>query len=306
MYKILSLDGGGVYGSLTIVIIERLLKKYPKLIENADLITGTSIGGVIGLMLAKGISCQEIKSIFPKAAEEIFTRDTCRMLGSLAGMKAFYSNKNLKKEAEKYFGNTTLGELNKKVLVPAFNLDNQDDIARHWSAKFFHNFDGYGYDFDQKVKVVDVIMATTAAPVFFPTYENYIDGSVVENNPSICAIAQTQDERIKLEPRPKFEELLLYSIGRSNPRRYVEGNNLDWGYFNWINPMINIALDRDASVVDYQAAKLMRERYHRTAPLLPEELDQKIDAWDIVPSLLSFAEQIDISDTEKWLEKNWI
>lgn len=302
MYKILSFEGGGVYGGLTIGIIENLLKKFPKLIKDADLITGTSIGATIGLMLAKGISCRQIKTIFPKASKEIFERDTYRSFLSTVGFKAFYPNENLKKYAEAYFGKMTLGELKKKVLVPAFNLDNKSE-PRHWKAKFFHNFESD--DSDKDVKIVDIILATTAAPVFFPTHGTYADGSLVENNPAICAVAQTQDERMKIDPRPKFDEVVVFSLGRQNPSRYVEGENLDWGYFKWIGPMINIALDRDSSVIDYQCRKLLKDRYYRVAPTVPKELDQRIDTWSLVPELLTHAAMVDLSEAEEWLQKKW-
>jgi len=302
MYRILSLDGGGVFGSLSIVLIDRLVKKFPDFIKNTDFIAGTSIGGIVACLIAKEIPLSEIKVIFPGVAEHIFVRNTYRAVLSSLGLKAFYSNENLKKILDHYFGNTVLGDLKKKVLVPAFLLDNKAK-HRHWKAKFFHNFDGE--DSDKKTKVVDVLMATTAAPVFFPVYKDMVDGSLVENNPSMCAISQTQDQRAKIDPRPKFEDIVLLSMGREGSNRYLEGEDLDWGYWRWINPMIKIALDRDARVVHYQTDKLLGSRYFRLAPILPESLMGDIDAWEIVPDLMKFAEKVDLSNSEQWLKGYW-
>lgn len=304
MYKILSLDGGGVYGSLTVVILQRLLEKHPKLIDNCDLIAGTSIGAAIGLLLANGVPPKEVRGIFPEAAQCIFERDTYRAVSSSVGFQAYYPGTNLKKIIGRYFDKMTLNQLGKKVLVPTFDLDNGKK-PRHWKAKFYHNFEGD--DSDGNEKIIDILMATTAAPVFFPTYGRMVDGCLVESNPAMCAIAQTQDERMHIDPRPTLNEITLLSLGRGNPSRFVEGQNLDWGFVQWMQSMTLIALDRDSTVVHYQSSKLLNKRYHRIAPEVPEKLDTQIDRWDLVPKLLEFADKIDLSSTEEWLKKNnWI
>jgi patatin-like phospholipase/acyl hydrolase len=59
-YKILSLDGGGVRGILTAVILQRLLEVFPDLIKDVDLIAGTSTGGLLALILAGGYSPRQV------------------------------------------------------------------------------------------------------------------------------------------------------------------------------------------------------------------------------------------------------
>ena len=41
-YRILSLDGGGIKGLFTATVLDRILHAYPELIENVDLIAGSS------------------------------------------------------------------------------------------------------------------------------------------------------------------------------------------------------------------------------------------------------------------------
>ncbi|EKX34472.1 hypothetical protein GUITHDRAFT_80524, partial [Guillardia theta CCMP2712] len=48
-FRILSLDGGGVRGILSAVILARLLKAVPTFLDNVDLLAGTSTGGLIAL-----------------------------------------------------------------------------------------------------------------------------------------------------------------------------------------------------------------------------------------------------------------
>lgn len=44
-YVILSLDGGGIRGALTAVLLERLEAEYPGFLGAVDLFAGTSTGG---------------------------------------------------------------------------------------------------------------------------------------------------------------------------------------------------------------------------------------------------------------------
>ena len=90
------------------------------------------------------------------------------------------------------------------VLIPSFQLDNQAPHAgqRQWKPKFFHNYPGP--DSDGAELVVDVAMRTSAAPIYFPTYQSYIDGGVVANDPSMAALAHRNcragDERQEVQP----------------------------------------------------------------------------------------------------------
>jgi len=55
-YRILALDGGGIRGLYTAVLLDRLSKEVPGFADRADLLAGTSTGGILALGLAKGIS----------------------------------------------------------------------------------------------------------------------------------------------------------------------------------------------------------------------------------------------------------
>jgi patatin-like phospholipase/acyl hydrolase len=46
-YRILSFDGGGIRGLLSLVLLERLEKEVPRWLDKTDLLAGTSTGGRI-------------------------------------------------------------------------------------------------------------------------------------------------------------------------------------------------------------------------------------------------------------------
>jgi hypothetical protein len=49
MYRILSFDGGGIRGLVTLALLKRLEMQIPNLINVADLLAGTSTGAIIAL-----------------------------------------------------------------------------------------------------------------------------------------------------------------------------------------------------------------------------------------------------------------
>ena len=70
--RILSMDGGGARGLYTTSILARIAKEEPRLLDNIDLIAGTSTGAIIGMLLASGFPPDEIQTIFEQLAPKIF------------------------------------------------------------------------------------------------------------------------------------------------------------------------------------------------------------------------------------------
>jgi patatin-like phospholipase/acyl hydrolase len=181
---------------LSLVLLERIEKTVPGWLDKVDLLAGTSTGGIIALGLAHSVPLADIRALYEQKGRDIFDDswlDNLKDLGNVAG--AQYGNKALSRELRRIFGETRLKDLRKRVLIPAFDLDNENPDAsrRAWSPKFFHNFPGPDSDGDRLA--YKVALYTSAAPTFFPAVDGYIDGGVFANNPSMAALAQTQDHR---------------------------------------------------------------------------------------------------------------
>jgi patatin-like phospholipase/acyl hydrolase len=247
-FRILSIDGGGIRGVMTAVLLNRLQQQYPTLLaerpNTTTLYAGTSTGGILALGLADGLSPAQMRDLYVVNGKSIFDASWVRDIvdvGGLAGAK--YDNTNLRNILTHTFGAKRLGDLNRRVLVASFQLDNgsADSTQRTWAPKFFHNFPGP--DSDADALIVDVAMETSAAPTFFPAYHGYVDGGVIANNPSMAALAQALDGRNPPSERALLSEIQLLSLGTGLSLQYIAGSDLDWGDAQWIKPIITLMMD---------------------------------------------------------------
>jgi len=298
-YRILSLDGGGLRGLIMAILLERLEQYHPGFLSQVDLFAGTSTGGLLALGLASGRTPTQARKLYEEKAAKVFTKSQIEDfldLGSLVNAK--YRLEPLKQALIDEFGyDVTLGELEKRVLISSFKLDNKPQNAaqfRCWKAKFFQNFPGPGSDADQKV--VDVGLCTATAPTYFPTYHSYIDGGVVAGNPTVCALAQALDPSTGGQ---KLEDIVLLSLSTGQNPRYLDIDTEDWGLIQWGTNLLDILLDGDAGLADYQARQFLGARYLRLNPLLPEPIS--MDQVDKLSMLAQIASLYDISPALAWI-----
>lgn len=304
IYRVLSIDGGGIRGLVTTLLLQRIISTpgLENFLEDIDLVAGTSSGGLIALGIAHQVNLKELRNLFIDSGPKIFDDswlDDLVDLGKLRG--ADYSIAPLRRELKKLFGSVTLGQLRKRVLITSFDLDNEDTHQRTWKPKLFHNFSGQGND--RNTPVYKVGLYTSAAPTYFPSVDGYIDGGVYASNPSMCALAQTQDRRYK--PTPSMDRIVLFSLGTGFSLQYIKGRSHDWGYVQWVKPLMNLMLDGTTGIADYQCQQILDRRYHRLAPALPPGRSVPLDDAAKIPYLIKFAESTSIRKTVNWLGKHW-
>lgn len=196
--RILSLNGGGARGMFTISVlseIERILaSKYPnqdiKIGDYFDLITGTSIGGILALGLATGKSARELERVFFDRANDIFPKrwSLTNLLRSLCA--PIYRSHPLRETIQEMIGaETTFNDLTRRVMIPAVNLS----TGKPQFFKTPHNPD---FTRDGPLKLIDAALATSAAPTYFsPHYcedlrAYFADGGLVANNPSYIGLLE--------------------------------------------------------------------------------------------------------------------
>ena len=198
-FRILSIDGGGIKGSLPAAFLSHIESHLQQpLVDYFDLIAGTSTGGIIALGLASGLKACEITDFYKDKGPGIFAQDQTTAVGKHLGKVARgakqlahsskYSNTSLSKAVQEVFGDKLLGESRTRLVIPAFN-NNVNDVylfktAHHPRLRT-----------DYKGKMVDVALATAAAPTYFPAHvlksgTTLIDGGIWANNPALIAVVE--------------------------------------------------------------------------------------------------------------------
>ena len=301
-YHILSMDGGGIRGILTARILERLEAAVPGFLAKVDLFAGTSTGGILTGGMAFGYNPTQLRQLYEECANAVFADsllDNIKDLGNLIG--AQYSVEPLKKALTKHFADTTLAELPKKVLISAFDLDNEakPPAVRSWKMKFFHNFPGP--ESDGQELLVDTVVRTSVAPTYFPIYQGYIDGGVAASNPAMCALAQALHNSTGGQ---QLDNVVLLSLGTGLNPHYIESQNGDWGLANWALHLVDIMLEGSNGVADYQCRQVLGDKYHRVNPILPIPIG--MDKIRNIPELLETANNINLDATIAWLQDYYL
>ncbi len=294
MYKILSIDGGGIRGIIPARVLERLETHVPGIVQEFDLYAGSSTGAVLAAGFASGFDPRFMRQMYQGFGEQVFVDsiwDDLRDLKYILG--ADYSIDNLKALLERVIGETTLGDLEKKVLIATFDLKDESRDPPRWKPKFFHNYpDSRG---DSQERLVDVVIRSAAAPIYFPIYQGYIDGGVSAINPSMCALAQAFNEG--------FLDIRLLSLGTGNNPRWLDEQNGDWGLYQWGLNLVNIVMDGGSEVADYQCRQILKDQYFRLQPQLLKPIG--MDEWRSTGELIEIADAIDLEPILAWFEASF-
>ena len=306
-YRVLSLDGGGLRGLITVRMLEQLVDD-PEIagwLDQVDLIAGTSTGGIIALGIAAGKPLSELAALYHSKGQAIFDDsiwDDIKDMGKIIG--ADYSSKVLKQELKAIFGTTKLGKLQKKVAITAFDLDNEAGSKRTWKPKIFHNYSGPGSD--GRYSAANVALYTSAAPTYFPSVDGYIDGGVFANNPSMVALVQAISKKNTPQERAQLDEVVLLSIGSGISLKYIKEKKLDWGYAQWAKPMLEVLMDGVAGISDYQCQQLLDDRYHRLQVTFGKK--EKIDMDNVkkISRMDEIGRTHDVRATRKWIKQHWL
>ena len=170
MYKVLSIDGGGIRGVIPAVLLEHIEKKTGKRIaELFDLIVGTSTGGILAIGLtvpgARGVpkySATEMLALYAERGTEIFARSFWRGVTSLGGaLDENYDHRPLERILKEYAGDATLRDCVKPVVITSYDIERRQPY-------FFKTRKALRTK-DRNHFLRDAARATSAAPTFFRT-----------------------------------------------------------------------------------------------------------------------------------------
>ena len=254
VFTCLAVDGGGIRGLYSAAVLDCLMKRFAAkrnvskldVGKGFDLVAGTSTGGILACGLAHGCSPARLVELYQTCGPKIFSGSRLPSEGRAKFLAWAWRHRAapihnsdgcLRQSLVEIFGNETLATLYDRrsiaVCIPAIRLLNESPRV------FKTGHLGAEYRRDDAMSVVDVCMATSAAPVFLPlasikdgrngTPEPYVDGGLWMNNPTLIAMLEA------LALTKPEQEIVIISVGTCpNHAGSVPGNvELDAGLIAW-------------------------------------------------------------------------
>ncbi|WP_051938726.1 CBASS cGAMP-activated phospholipase [Luteibacter sp. 9135] len=258
--QILALSGGGFRGLYTASVIEQLeAHTNVPFGRHFDLIAGTSIGGVIALALAMEKPASAIVQLFTEHGALIFKKR------SWGYRRSRFSPDTLRRVLEGVFGDATLADCVHPVVIPAVNYSSG-------KPQMFKTPHDPRLTQDGRLRLVDVALATSAAPTYFPRHamieQQFVDGGLVANAPGLIALHESE---IYLDLLPAQTRLL--SIGTlsvptdADPTANHEGGAVDWGRGSFLKTigvtkrLFNLTISANEQMVDFMLRHRLGDRY---------------------------------------------
>lgn len=239
-FRILSIDGGGIKGIYSAALLSKLEDLTQKKVTDCfDLITGTSTGGLIAILLGAGYSPKEIVEFYQQNAKFIFPSENKQNLIDKISGKPKFDNQNLKKILQEYLGDKKLGESCVNLCIPAIDADNEEPIIfkTGHSAKYVR---------DPGIPMYEIALATSAAPTYLPKYKvehinrNAVDGGLSANNPSLIGVIEAL--LLFVGESKEYDNFSLFSIGNIdlNTGCFDSLRNNLFCNFKFIEKLINL------------------------------------------------------------------
>jgi patatin-like phospholipase/acyl hydrolase len=199
VYKILSLDGGGIRGVFPAALLARLQEHLDApLASYFDLITGVSTGGIIAIGLGMGVSTEDILRVYEDQGPAIFDQQhgrahtwvRRRLRQALHLVDTKYSSDNLHAALAAVFKDRRLGESRNRLMIPAWN----PTLERVYIYKTAHH---PRLETDYKRPAIDAAMATAAAPTFLAPYMTSDFVELVDGGVWVARLARRPTEDLE-------------------------------------------------------------------------------------------------------------
>lgn len=259
-----------------------------KVADCFDLIVGTSTGGIISLGLGKGLTPAEIEQFYVERGPRIFAGADSVLRGIAQIAEAKYDSGPLQFELQECFGETLLGESQKRLVITSYDMENDDvrliKTAHHPRLRS-----------DYKLPMWQVGLATSAAPTYFSackaiTNTRLVDGGVWANNPTMVGLT----DAISLLKIP-LSDIRILSIGTSWELKQRSDDLDRAGKWGWKSEIVDVMFRGQSHAAVKQAQLLLdtpdQQRVLRLDfPVPPETFGlDRVDLKRMMPKVEYFA-----------------
>jgi len=266
-FKILSIDGGGIKGLYSASILKKFEEKFNCITsDHFDMICGTSTGGLIALALSLKIPASEICNfyetqgfkIFPKQKKvkvPFFKTIDLGFLKQIA-IGGKYSDKGIKEALKGIFKETKIKDCHNLLCIPSYSVTE----ARPKVFKYDHEKGDLSRD--NEAPVIDIALATSAAPTYFPLAESkfynneqFIDGGVWANNPTLVGLLEALNYFVgKGKDYDSIEILSLSSLTITGGKK--SGLKRKRSFRDWGSDLFETAMNGQGFFTDFFLSKI--------------------------------------------------
>ncbi|KAF0395822.1 hypothetical protein F8M41_010206 [Gigaspora margarita] len=320
VYNILSIDGGGIRGIVPALWLSEIECRTHKPISSLfNMIAGTSTGGII----ATGLSApwfdivyemvvindttidvpkliydysrprflaSDLLNIYKNEAENLFSKKWKWDIFNIQMMNEKYTDHGRSTLFNEKFKGTRLDKVLTELVIPAANESNL--TKTHLFTR--HNARKNPLENDT---LVDALMATTAAPTFFPPHKInnkgiFLDGGIHLNNPA----SEAYSEAIRYKVDEKKISVLSLGTGSYIPDPFSPEKYR--GQLFWAQNIHNTIMFAQEGNTDRQMYTKLGNRYQRWQFWFENPI--RLDDLNSIPYLLEmgyqYIEELDCSD----------
>lgn len=257
MFRILSIDGGGIRGVYPSHFLALFSREFgADLTSVFDMIVGTSTGAIVAAAAATRVPLEDVTRLYEERSGEIFARRPFSFRGII---RSKYESAPLRKLLVETFGGRSMGEVPGRLILPCTDLSNGNVfvIKSSYLPSFVR---------DKDIPLSSAILASCAAPSYFDPVQinEYLlaDGGLWGNNPSLIAYTEavgklgitSADVRILSLGTGTGHQ--FYDIGR---RTAHWGLATGWGQTRLVDTFLNL----QSRVSTNTATLLLKNQYQR-------------------------------------------
>lgn len=293
--NILSLDGGGAKGFVTIEILKNIERHCGKPIHQIfDYIIGTSTGACIAALIAiYKLSLEEIERQYKIFVKEIFQQNRAAGIGNLVMSYSYYDTKVWEKMLKEAMGDTLVINSAKESNSCKISIVGNMTTANQMKIFLFRNYNlppdsQSQYEGTSRYKVWEAVRASTAAPIYHEDFkiDGYVfyDGGVLANNPTAIALHEARHLWPKQKQpncvvsvgngryQPVFETMSTSASSQtaSNPSVSTSSTSIDLSLRQKVNRIV-AGVSSTETVHNMLIDLLPHSVYYRFNPYLSEE-----------------------------------